>query len=310
VAFKDFDKTLINTSEFHAQVVTITAAQRILLRGLLTDAEIKYTNGEEGAAIPALLQKLLDMSLEAGGLPPLPERPSKAKLEELGTLIGNEQFAAVVEAKSELKDLLKAWKTAREKKEERLPRWGMLKQLQEHAASLPVAAEAGKQIQAIMTNRTLLENPDPVKSLMDKLYDALRTALQAAYKNYKEAFSEEMSALTKTPAWKKLKEKQQQEVLFQFGLGTQAAAPKVGSPEELLASLTASPLEAWTHRTAALGKMFEDARLQAAKLLEPEAVRIKVPSATIKTTAELDAYLEKLRKEVQKHLDDDHPVIF
>ena len=309
VAPKELDRTQINTSEFIAQVVTITTAQRIQLRGLLTDAEIKYTNGEENLAIPALLQKLLDLSLEAGGLPPLPAYPSKTRLDELGSLVGNEQFAAVVEAKGELKELHKAWKAAKARKDERMPRWGMLKQLQGHAASLPVVADAGTQIEAIQSNRTLLENPDPIKPLIDKLYDALRTTLQAAYKNYKESFNEEMSALTKTAVWKKLKEKQQQETLFQFGLSTQAAAPKVGTPEELLGSLNAASLEAWSHRTAALGKLFEDTRLHAARLLEPEAVRIKVPAATIKTTEELSAYLEKFRKEVQKHLDDDHPVI-
>jgi len=309
VALKDFDKTLINSSEFRAQTVTITTVQKIQLRGLLTDAEIKYANNEEGAAIPALLQRMVDLALDAGGTAPLPETPARTRLDDLSALVGNEQFAAVVEAKNELKELYKAWKAAKAKKEERLPRWNMLQQLQRHAASLPIAAETGEQIQAILSNRTLLENPDPVKPLVDTLYDELRKALQDAHKAYKEAFKEETSALTKSATWKKLNENQQQETLFKFGLDAQVAAPKVSAPEELLGSLNAASLEAWSHRTSALGKLFEDARMQAAKSLEPEAVRIKVPAATIKTTEELTAYLEKLRKEVQKHLDDDHPVI-
>jgi hypothetical protein len=215
-----------------------------------------------------------------------------------------------VEARNELEELYKAWNTAKATKEERLPRWQTLKQLQDHGTSLPVAAEAESQIKSIHSNRTLLENPDPLKPLIDKLYDALRTALQVEYKKYKETFKQEMSALTKTPVWKKLKEKKQEEVLFQFGLSTQVAAPKVGSPEELLSHLNASSLESWSHRTAALGKLFEDARLQAARLLEPEADKVNFPSATVKTTDELDAYLEKVRKDAKKHLDDGKPVIF
>jgi hypothetical protein len=43
--------------------------------------------------------------------------------------------------------------------------------------------------------------------------------------------------------------------------------------------------------------------------LEPQAVQVRLPSATIKTEAELDAYLKKLRLEIQKQLDDGHPVI-
>lgn len=310
IPIKEFDRTQINSSEFRTQVVTISTSQRIQLRSLLADVEVPHRNGEENLAIPALLQKLIDLSLQAGGPPPLPEYPNRARLDELNSMVGNEQFAAIVGAQKELKELYKIWKDAKSKKDERLPRWQILKQLQAHATSLPIAAEAEAQILAIQSNRTLLENPDPLKPLIDKLYDGLRTALQAAYKNYRDTFHDEMSALTKIPVWKKLKENQQHEALFKFGLTSQAASPKVSTPDELLSSLNASSLESWSHRTAALGRLFEDARLHAAKLLEPEAVKINLPSATIKTAAELDDYLEKIRKEAKKQLDDGHPVIF
>jgi hypothetical protein len=306
---KDLDKTQINSTEFRAIVVIITASQRIQLRGLLTELQIPFRNGEEGAAIPALLERLLNLANEAGGAAPLPERPSTVKISEFNGLIGNEQFAAMVEMREEVKSLSKKWVAARSRKDGRLPRWQTLQQLQRHAAGLIFAEEVGPDIQAILTNRTLLDDPDPLQPLLNHLVDALRQAVQEAYKAYQEAFKQGIAEISKLPTWKALTEEQHQNVLFQSGLVTQAAGPKVSTAEELLTSLNSAPLESWKSRTSALATQFEQARLLAARLLEPEAVQIRLPSATIKTEAELDAYLDKLRLEVKKQLKDGHPVI-
>jgi hypothetical protein len=172
-----------------------------------------------------------------------------------------------------------------------------------------IAEDVGPDIQAILTNRTLLDDPDPLQPLLNHLVDALRQAVQEAYKAYQEAFKQGMATTSKLPTWKALTEKQHQNVLFQSGLATQAIGPKLSTAEELLTSLNAAPLESWKSRTSALVTQFEQARLLAARLLEPEAVQIRLPSATIKTETELDAYLEKLRLEVKKQLKDGHPVI-
>ena len=306
---KELDKTQINTAEFHAQTVTITAVQRIQLRSLLAELEIKSKTGDEGEAIPALLQKLLMMAERVGGLAPLPERPSIAKLDELQSLIGNEQFAAVVESREVLKSYFKEWAAAETKKNERVSRWQMVQQLQNHARALPVAADVKPQVEAVQSNRLLLEDPDPLKPLLDTLVDTLRTEVQTAYQRYQETFKQEIAALTKSASWKALKEEQQPMILLHGGLNAQVAQPQVGSPEALLASLNTSPLDAWINRTAALPALAERARLEAARLLEPEAVRVKLPSATIKTQADLDAYLKKLEAEIKIHLDDGKPVV-
>jgi hypothetical protein len=306
---RDLDKTQINSTEFRAVVVIITATQRIQLRGLLTDLQISFRNGEEGAAIPFLLERLSSQANEAGGTAPLPERPSPLKISELSGLVGNEQFAAVVEAREELKSHSKVWKIAQSKKEERLPHWLTIQQLQNHAAGLAVSEDVKPDIQAILANRTLLDDPDPLQPLLNRLVDALRQAVKEAHEAYQEAFKQGTAGLLKLPAWKGLTDEQHQNVLFQSGLATQAAGPKVSTAEEILTSLNSAPLESWKSRTAALTTQYEQARLLAARLLEPEAVQIRLPSATIKTEAELDAYLDKLRLEVKKQLKDGHPVI-
>jgi hypothetical protein len=306
---KDLDKTQINTTEFRAVVVIITALQRIQLRGLLTDLGISFRNGEEAAAIPALLQRLFDLANEATGVSPLPERPSTRKLDELSGLIGNEQFAAVVDAREELKSLSQACTAAKTKKDERLPHWQTLQQLQRHASGLPVAGEVDPDIRSIQTNRTLLVDPDPLQPLLNRLMDVLRQAVQEAHKAYQDAFKQGKAELTKLPTWKALTEEQRQGVLFQTGLDTQAPGPKVSTAEELLVSLNTAPLESWMSRTRALTSQFEQARLLAARLLEPEAIHLTLPNRTIKNEGELDSYLDEVRAKIKQCLDEHHPVV-
>jgi hypothetical protein len=309
IGIKELDKTQVNSSEFRGMTVVITATQRILLRGLLTDLQIPFKTGEEGTAIPVLLERLTNLASQAGGMPPLPECPTTLKLGELNGLVGNEQYAAVVEARDELKNLSKAWSMAHSKKDERLPRWQTLQQLQHHAAGLRIAEEIGPDIQAILNNRSLLDDPDPLQPLLNRLVDGLRQAIQKAHKTYHDSFQLDMVGLEKLPAWQTLTNEQRQGVLFQAGLATQASAPKVSMAEELLNSLNAASLETWKSRTAALTSQYEQVRLLANQLLEPQAVQVRLPSATIKNETELEAYLEKVRQEVKKNLKDGHPVI-
>ena len=51
------------------------------------------------------------------------------------------------------------------------------------------------------------------------------------------------------------------------------------------------------------------AREQAAKLLEPKAVRVRPKRTTLHTAEEVDAYLAELRAEIMGHIAADKPVI-
>jgi hypothetical protein len=303
------DRTQINTAGFRREVVVISAVQKIQLRGLLTEMNIPFRNGEEGAAIPALLQGLFDLAAQAGGNEPLPERPSTFALDELRILGGNEQFVAVVEARAALKESFTAWVNARKLTGERLPRWQMLLRLQGHAASLTVAAETGAQIEAILRDRALLNQPDPVSPLISRLSDVLRVAAREAYLRYNERFEQEMRDLQANPAWERLDEAQRGQVLFESGLSARSSTPQVGTDEQLLHSLDSVSLGNWESQYTAIPARFETARLQIARLLEPQAVRVSLPHRTIKSEAELDAYITEVRAEIKRHLDDGKPVV-
>lgn len=305
---KQVNQGNLGITDFRLQGVNITISQRIAMRGLLTDLNIPYKPNEEAASIPAALQLLTDLANEAGGPPPLPEKPATLKLDTLQSLSGNEQFTAIVDAKGELIDSYHAWSTAKEKKALRLPRWTRLQQLHQHSAGLPLFAQIAPQIQAIQTGRTLLTDPDPVTPLIAKLIEVLRSILLSATRRYQESYQAHLTILNDSEPWKKISAEQRQVILEQCGLAC-ISIPQVGTEDKLLAALDSTPLSAWENRIAALPARFEKALLQAAKILEPEVVKVIPKSTTLRCEAEVDAYLGELRSEIMDHIQKNKPVI-
>jgi hypothetical protein len=176
-----------------------------------------------------------------------------------------------------------------------------------HAAGLPVHAEVTPQVDAIRDQRSLLANPDPVPPLCQTLTQALRAALVQAHADYKAVHEQQMLALTSSSIWQRLQEAQQQDILNRLGLN---AIPGIQTATEadLLASLDSRPLQQWATLRDALPQRFQNALVEAARLLEPKAVRYELPHTTVKDITEFDAWADQVRQEVQKRLKDG-PVI-
>lgn len=177
---KQIAQSQIGVIEFKNEAVVITAAQRIGVRKLIQDLGLTVKSGEEAQAIPLVLEKLSDLAAEAGGPPPLPEKPRVEAIRDLQTLSGNEQFAAVFDVRETLLAQQRAWSEAKAAKEARLPQWDKLQRLLIHAVGLPVADHTRPQVEAITAQRLLLTEPDPVKPLLGALTTDLRQALQQA----------------------------------------------------------------------------------------------------------------------------------
>jgi hypothetical protein len=305
---KNIIQSQIGITDFYSEGITITAIQRIAVRKLITDMGLPVKTNEESEAIPLVLQRLLDLAEDAGGAPPLPAKPSTQYVEKLRELDGNEQFLAVYEAREGLLQDFKAWSLAKEKKEARLPRWQTLGRLVRHASSLPEAATVTPQITAIQAERALLLDPDPLTPLIDQLVPALRLALQNARQRLSQTYENEMARLQASPEWKKISEVDRQNILTACGVSSPPQI-RVGSEEEVLGTLDATPLNTWEDLITALPARFELARLEAVKLLEPKVVRLKPRPATLKTSVEVQAYLDELRAEIMQYINDGNPVM-
>ena len=298
---KQLDQSKIGVVNFRLETTTVTVQQRMAVRKLFQDAGIAVKPNEEGKSAQLYLQEIKRLSAAAGGDPPLPGRPSTQELDELTGLTGNEQLVALYEAREELASQAEAWRRAGKLAEKRLPRWRALEQLQREARGLPVAAEVVPQIDALRTNRALLNEPDPVTPLCQQLTQALRAALQEAHRAHAQLHKSEMERLTNTKEWGQISDEQRAHILNKHGI---SGIPEiqVSTEAELLTSLGRISLEEWATRQDALLKRFANALEEAAKLLEPRAVRVTLPSATLKDEDDLKAWLGKAEDLVSAQL--------
>ena len=294
VSAAQVDQSKIGTTEFRSEVAVVTMAQRIAVRGLLQSAAIGHTQGSEALALPTLLSHIKTLAKEAGGDAPLPPVSNTSHLDDLLTKTGNELLLAVYNDKDRLSKEIKEWKDAKSHADARLKHWQTLQTLLKHAATLDIHAKCKSDTEGIKSNRSLLSNPDPVPPLLSQLSTALREAVTKARTEHQDAYLGAMDTLYDDPNWQKLDEAQQKTIQAKHGLG---ALPelKVGTEAELLATLEAAPLATWKDKTAALSERINEARLDALQLLKPAAVRVKLPSRSLVTEADVDKYLTDVR---------------
>lgn len=298
---KQLDHANIGVVDFRLESATVTVSQRIELRKLFTTCGISTSPNEEGASSRLFLECLKDLARRAGGEPPLPVPPNPPLLQELADLAGNEQLVAMHEARTELSQWWTDWTRRADVVSKRLPRWQALAKLLAHARGLPAASELTPQIDAVSTNRAMLHEPDPVVPLLSQLTQALREALQQAHDAFAKRHAEEKLRLDSTDIWQRLTPAQQADILNRQGI---AGMPeiKVGTEQELLASLDAISLESWGTRSDALSARFAKALEEAARLLEPKAEAVHLPSATIRNETELRAWLAQVEAKVREQL--------
>ncbi|MCF6289521.1 MAG: BREX system P-loop protein BrxC [Desulfobacterales bacterium] len=305
---KELDQNKIPVTDFRTETTTISARDRIRLRGLFQAAGISCKPNEEGAAAGQFLQKLMDLAGQAGGQPPLPEPPKTTLLADLQTMAGNEQLAGVLQHHDTLKQNTEDWAAAGDLAGRRLPSWRQLQELLEYASGQPFAEPIRSQSDAIATDRRLLDASNPLPDLIKSVVDGLRTALTTAESTYNTAYDQGMAALTSAESWQKLDEDQQQTILKNAGLG-RIDKGAVGNADEVLASLSKINLESWATSKAALTQQFAEARCHADKLFEPKTQHISLFSDTLKTREDIEAWIEDTRSELLARIEDGPIVI-
>ncbi len=285
----------IGATDFRVEIPSLSANQRIAVRGLFQTAGLNVPSNEESSFAPRFLEKLEALAKEAGGDPPLPARPDTKHLRDLSAQSGNAQLLALLGEQARLKTDIDAWQKAAGDIGKRRPRWDTLQRLLQFAKGLPVQADVANQAAGIAANRSLLSSPDPVAPLGQRLTGALRDALNAHQAELDSTHSQHRQAIEGSAVWAKLNEGQRAAILREHGLEAPAKV-QVGSEDEILATLNAAPLDTRRTTVEALSHRAAKAMEAAAKLLEPKATRLQLPAATIKDEPELDAWLADVRE--------------
>ena len=298
---RQLDQAKVSSTDFRVESATIDTRQRLKVRKLFQTVGVACKPNEEAVAAGEFLTRLSELARGAGGEDPLPERPDTHHLLDLQSLAGNEQLVGILNLHGELIKNIGDWVKACDLAEKRLPAYTRLVSLARHADELESAKEAQLQIEAITTNRSLLDATDPVPNLTKVLADALRSTLVQAEKHYSEIYGEKRQRLEAAESWQKINQADRDRILKELHI-EKITKGATGTEQEVLESLERISFDAWRTCTAALPQIFADARVQADKLVEPKTHHVKLGSATLRSTEEVKAWAEKTEQDLLEHL--------
>ncbi len=297
----------LGTVSFYVDVPPLDVQQRLNLKALFQKAGITTQNGKESEAAGEALKKLLALAESTGGAAPRPETPDTQGVSALQMLSGNAQLLKIHEQKDDLAAKLAAWKKSADAITKRWPAWDRLLGFQGYAAGLPEAEACAVSIAAIAEGRRLLAEPDPVPALIMQLTTALRIALGKLQDDLAAAFKAGEGKLAASPVWAGRTDEQRATIATACQL-TPPPKAAIGTDDEILAALQARSLTDRRNLLDAVPQRFARALEEAGKLATPDAVRVTLPTAIIKTPADLDQWLAGVRQQVETKLKDG-PVI-
>ncbi len=302
VSLPDLPRAKIGPCTFRAETTVVTVTQRLAVAGLLTEAGVPFEKGQEAFALTALLDRLESLAKSAGGEPPAPEAEQVPNITTLRTLSGNDLLVALATDAQTLRAKLKDWRAAAQKIDKRLPSWHLAQRLVELGAT-----DRASDLETVRQERSLLADPDPVPPIVAAAADALRAHLNAAHAAWEKAWEIGGERLANDATWNRLTPEQKHDIRRDVGL-LMVEKPTVDTPDAIAGALSLRGLSEWDNMTKALPTRIEEALAQAAALLEPTARTVTLPGGLLKSEADLDTWLETLRKRIKAALADG-PVI-
>jgi len=309
VKASQLNRTSIGKSDFKPQSGgPVAPERRIELRKLFQDAGISCKAGDETAGLGQYLQFLKQLAQRAGGEPPRPTVPDAPVIVGIQSLSGNEQLNEAWSQREQLDGLRLDWQRRATEADKRMTRWERLDRLTRLAMSLPAVAEASTQMQSIIAQRSLLDEPDATVELLQRVASVLRDEIRKQFDRYSEARQSGVDELFEVEEFKTVPTERQRVIVEQCGLGPLAEL-QLETDDEILRELEQRPLRVWRDLIAGMRQRIEDARELLAKELEPKTVKFVPPSRTLKSEGEVDAYLADVKTEVMKHVAAGNPVI-
>lgn len=289
------DQNKISKAEFRIERITLSVTDKLALRKLYQLLAVNCKAGEELSKAPEFLDKLLVLARATGGDPPLPVAPVTSDIEELRARVGTEQLAGIKDSASEFEKRIPEWTKTKALVDVRKPIWDLVERLAKHACSQPAAAEHLRQVEAIRSQRLLLEVTDPVSPIRTALADILRKALSVVQEEYEHTHAVGIASLEASPLWLRLSLTARMNILASVALAP-AAPVDTSSDIALLSALDTKSLLAWEADAHAVPGRVQRALEHAARLLEPTVRPLSLERATLKTKEDVQGWIERQQK--------------
>jgi hypothetical protein len=289
--------------QYKVEQITLTFQQRQRLKQLANTLDVQSNPVD----VPGCLVALTRAASEAGGRAPLPAPPDTATIAVLQGKIGVEQQAAVADAVDELLGYYRTWQATATKIEGRLKEWDEATRLVDHARSLPTYPDHQAVLEAIIEQRTLLTDPNPLTDVTNAVKADLRAAAKTAHDQAIAAQVEAAERLKATPQWNELPQPEQDDLLGKHGL-TAPTPPELADDTMLVAELDRRPLSVRIDMAPAYAGKGAAAQRELVERFAPQAVPLKPRAALISTEHAADEYLADLRQAIVAELAAGHPV--
>ena len=286
------DQNKIAKADFRVEHATLTVGDRLILRKLFQALGLSCKSGEEAVRAGEFLSGFIALAKSAGGDVPLPPSPATTEIEDTQRLVGNEQLVAIKTKAPDWEDKIKAWTTTRDLIAQRLPTWNLVERLAKHAAAMPEAKPHLEQIEAIRSQRLLLEKADPASAIRGALAGLLRDAVQKGRTDYATAFGAAMAALASNSVWVKVAPADQDAIKTAVGLSA-PSKPDIASDDALVGHLDQKPLSNIQAEIDAIAGRVALAIERAARLLEPKVQTVTLERSTLRDAAEVEAWVKR-----------------
>ena len=295
VSLGQLDQNKISKADFRIEQATLSVQDRLVLRKLFQGLSVSCKSGEEGIRAGEFLTKLIELAKSAGGEAPLPAPPAVTEIEDVQRLVGNEQLVAIKNKAGDWEKNIKTWQAAKERVNDRLPKWSLVERLAKHASPIEEAKSHLDEIEAVKAERLLLENSDPASGIRKALADILRKTVQESFTAHESTFDDAIKALDANEVWKQVPPADQDAIKNAVGLKA-PAKPEVSTDEALAGHLDQKPLSSAQAEIDAIPGRIAQAIERAARLLEPKIQTIALERSTLRDAAEVDAWTERQKK--------------
>jgi hypothetical protein len=295
VELGQLDQNRIAKAEFRIEQPTVPVEDRLKIRGVYKRAGVDCKAGEELVKSSDFIAALGQLHTAATGDAPLPPPAAVPLLDDLRGRSGNDLLLRVRDREAELKAWIETTQRAAQLAAERFPVWHVTERLARHVTAVAGAAETIAQVEAVHADRMLLSSTDRVAPLRARLAGALRRAISEANKQRGEAYAKGLAALEENTAWKELKEADRGRILAEVHL-VAPAPEEVATDEALLTALDRQNLPARAAEADAVPGRVQRALETAARLLEPKVRVVTLERATLRSDADVRAWLGRQEK--------------
>ena len=292
VPLGQLDQNKISKADFRIEQATLSVQDRLVLRKLFQGLGVSCKSGDRAGEF---LSTLIELAKAAGGEAPLPAPPPVIEIEDVQRFVGNEQLVAIKNKAGDWEKNIKTWQATKERVNDRLPKWSLVERLAKHASLIEEAKSHLDEIEAVKSQRLLLENSDPASDIRKALADILRKRVQENFTAHEAAFNSATKTLDANEVWKQVPPADQDTIKNAVGLKA-PMKPEVLNDEALAGHLDQKPLSSAQAEIDAIPGRVAQAIERAAKLLEPKIQTIALERSTLRDPAEVDAWVERQKK--------------